>query len=90
MLEVHDKKRFRKDYKKLKSSGKDLKKLVTVINLLREAKGLPDKYNDHELIGNYVNHRECHIESDWLLIYQLTETHVVLVRTGSHSQVFDM
>ena len=32
-------------------------------------------------------HRECHIEPDWLLIYQKTEIEIILVRTGSHSSL---
>ena len=40
------------------------------------------------LIGDYADHRECHISPDWLLIYQTTGTELILVRTGSHSTLF--
>jgi mRNA interferase YafQ len=49
---------------------------------------LPERYRDHALAGNYIDHRECHISPDWLLIYQTTETELILVRTGSHSVLF--
>ncbi|MCC5789974.1 MAG: type II toxin-antitoxin system YafQ family toxin [Opitutales bacterium] len=49
---------------------------------------LAEKYRDHALIGNYQGCRECHVSPDWLLIYQTTETELILVRTGSHSVLF--
>ncbi|MFQ3226489.1 MAG: mRNA interferase YafQ [Lentimonas sp.] len=82
MLNIQDKRSFRKDYKKLRSSGRDLSKLAVVIDALAE------HYRDHLLIGDYADHRECHISPDWLLIYQATETDLILVRTGSHSALF--
>ncbi len=88
MLRIHDKRRFRKDYKKLKSSKKNLSKLAVVIDTLAAEEALPKHYRDHALIGNYVGCRECHIGPDWLLIYQATETKLLLMRTGSHSELF--
>jgi len=41
-----------------------------------------------KLIGNWVGRRECHIESDWLLIYKLEDEHIIFERTGSHSDLF--
>ena len=43
------------------------------------------------LSGNWVGHWECHIHSDWLLIYKLTDEVMVLtlVCTGTHSDLFD-
>ena len=88
MLSIRDKRSFRKDYRKLRSSGKDPSKLAFVINTLAAGKPLDEKYRDHALIGNYLGCRECHVSSDWLLIYQTTETELILVRTGSHSELF--
>jgi len=88
MLNLQDKRSFRKDYKKLKSSGKDLSKLASVIDALLASEPLAEHYRDHLLIGDYADHRECHISPDWLLIYQKTETELILVRTGSHSALF--
>ena len=88
MLAIVRKSRFKKDFKKLQSSGKDLQKLAEVIRKLANEEELPERNCDHALIGDYVNHRECHITPDWLLIYQTTETELLLVRTGSHSELF--
>ena len=88
MLNIRDKRSFRKDYKKLKSSGKDLSKLALVINTLAAKEELPERNLDHALTGNYLGNRECHVSPDWLLIYQTTEAELILVRTGSHSELF--
>jgi mRNA interferase YafQ len=88
MLELVRKSRFKKDFKKLVSSGKDLQKLAEVLQTLRDEEPLAERYRDHQLTGNYIGHRECHISPDWLLIYQTTETELILVRTGSQSELF--
>ncbi|MBU2444812.1 MAG: type II toxin-antitoxin system YafQ family toxin, partial [Bacteroidetes bacterium] len=41
-----------------------------------------------KLISKWKNHRDCHIEPDWILIYRLTEDSLILERTGSHSELF--
>ncbi len=63
---------FKKQYKKVGKQGKDLKKLKVVIDKLANKEVLDTKYRDHNLINDkyYKNCRECHIESDWLLVYQ--------------------
>lgn len=63
-------KKFKQDFKRLKKTGKYIKLLTDVVNLLLEEKTLPGKYKDHALVGNYKGFRECHIQPDWLLIYQ--------------------
>ena len=88
MLKIRDKSQFRKDYRKLRSSGKDLAKLAAVIDMLAAEMPLPEHYRDHRLVGNYADFRECHISPDWLLIYQKSDIELVLVRTGSHSELF--
>ncbi|MDR3171679.1 MAG: type II toxin-antitoxin system YafQ family toxin [Treponema sp.] len=64
--------------------------LDTVIQTLLEEKSLAQKYKDHPLWGNYIGFRECHILSDWLLIYTLDKDQLVLTasRTGTHSDLF--
>jgi mRNA interferase YafQ len=83
--------KFKKDLKKIRRQGKDVEKLNAVINLLALGEKLPPHYNDHSLTGNLTNHRECHIEPDWLLIYQIKSDVLVLhlVRTGSHSEILE-
>lgn len=88
MLQLVRKSQFKKDFKKLRSSGRDLGKFADTIRLLQDGESLPEAMNDHQLIGNYRGHRECHLSSDWLLIYKIENSCLVLVRTGSHSELF--
>ena len=82
--------RFQKDYKILVKRRFDVSKVHEVIEILASGNALPDKYHDHALSGNYQGVRECHIKSDWLLIYSISEETLVLelLRTGSHSDLF--
>ena len=79
---------FKKDYKKIKKQQKNLSKLTIVIEKLLNQQKLEPKYKDHSLSGKFMNHRDCHIEPDWILIYRLTEDKLILERTGSHSDLF--
>lgn len=90
MFEIFYKSSFKKDLKKIKKRGYDIEKLNVVINLLKTKQTLPSKYYDHELKGDYIGHRECHIAPDWLLIYKIDNHKLVLVlsRTGKHNDVF--
>ena len=88
MRTIVRKTRFKKDFKKLLSSGKNMEKLAETLRILQEGQQLPERYRDHALIGDHAGYRECHISPDWLLIYQTTETKLILVRTGSHSELF--
>ena len=73
-----------------KKQSKDIDKLFEIIEILANGNQLPTKYRDHELTGNYKDTRECHIEPDWLLIYEIRENILVLMlnRVGSHSELF--
>lgn len=81
---------MKKDAKLMQKRGKNMKKLVNVLDLLASGKTLPSKYKDHQLTGNFSDFRECHIELDWLLIYQIFENELILsaTATGSHSDLF--
>ncbi|MBR5914470.1 MAG: type II toxin-antitoxin system YafQ family toxin [Selenomonadaceae bacterium] len=81
---------FKKDLKLAEKQNKNLDKLYDVIEQLADGKSLDEKYRDHSLNGKYANARECHIEPDWLLIYEICENVLVLVlnRVGSHSDLF--
>jgi len=81
-------KRFKKDIKRIQKSGKDMIKLTQLIDKLVSGETLEPAYRDHALTGMYQDFRECHIEPDWLLIYQSMETELALVRTGSHFELF--
>ncbi len=83
---------FKKDYKLAIKRGCNPQLLTNVIELLVNEKELPQKYKDHALTNSkhYKNVRECHIEPDWLLIYQIIDEFLILrlLRTGTHSDLF--
>lgn len=89
MRVVSPTKRFDRDLKTAIKRKKDLTKLKKIINLLIKDGKLSSKYKPHPLIGSWVPSWDCHIEPDWILIYQVTKTYVYLFRTGSHSELFD-
>ncbi len=80
--------RFKKDYKKILKQGKDESKFEALIAKLINEETLEEKYKDHKLSGQFKNCKECHIGPDWLLIYESTENEIILIRTGSHSELF--
>ena len=80
--------RILKDIKLAQKRGLNLKKLKNVIDLLSSDKELPKRCKPHVLSGNYSNYWECHIEPDWLLIYEFIENDLRLLRTGTHSELF--
>ncbi len=81
---------FKKDFKRAMKRGLDEAKFSSILMILGEGTPIPEQYRDHSLSGRWVNHRELHIEPDWLLIYYREESVLVLtlVRTGSHSDLF--
>ena len=81
---------FKRDLKKAKKQNKNLDRLFEVVEKLANGEILEAKYRDHALTGNYKDSRECHIEPDWLLIYEIKNETLVLMlsRVGSHSELF--
>ena len=88
MLSIFRKKKFEKDVKLVKRRGKDLNKLKNVLNHLVKQNPLPLRFYDHILQGEFADCRECHIEPDWLLIYYINNDELILLRTGSHADLF--
>ena len=84
--------RMKKDVRLMKKRGKDISKLVHVLHLLASGNSLPQEYHDHALSGSLNDFRECHIEPDWLLMYQIYKDILILsaTATGSHSDLFGM
>lgn len=82
--------RMKKDAILMQKRGKDIGKLTNVLSLLASGNPLPNQYKDHALTGNLQDFRECHIESDWLLMYQIYENTLILsaTATGSHADLF--
>ena len=70
---------FKKDLKLAKKQGKDLDKLFNVIEILEKGEKLEKKYKDHSLSGEYKGTRECHIEPDWLLVYEIMNDVLILM-----------
>lgn len=81
---------FKRDYKLMQKRGYKIELLKEVITTLANGEPLPEKNRDHALTGNYKGCRECHIQPDWLLIYQIAENELILflTRTGTHSDLF--
>jgi mRNA interferase YafQ len=84
---------FRRDFKREKRSGKatDFGSLVSaVISALARDEALPGKNRDHELTGDWRDHRECHLKPDLLLICRKPDANTLqLVRMGSHNKLFN-
>ena len=85
---------FKKNLKKSIKQGKDITKLLDVVDVLANNKTLDKHYKNHKLVDDkyYKGCYECHIEPDWLLVYRYNhdELILVLVNTGSHAEVLNM
>jgi mRNA interferase YafQ len=83
--------KFQKDLKRIQKRGLNLASLTEILKKLVQGEKLPPKNKDHSLTGNFAGCRECHIKPNWLLIYEidLDSNFLYLVRTGSHSDLFD-
>lgn len=88
MLKIKNSKRFKKDLKKYRHHKSVAIELNKVLSILINEKSLQEKYCDHTLEGRWVNHRECHIKPDVLLIYMTRDKALFLERIGSHSELF--
>lgn len=84
---------FKKSFKKVLKQGKDESKFLEVVGILANGQVLDSKYRNHSLINDkiYKECYECHIEPDWLLIYQINDHELILLlfATGSHSELFN-
>jgi len=80
--------RFDRDLKRMVKRGKTLEKLAAIVRKLQADEALEERHRLHSLSGKWLRYMEYHIEPDWLLIHQLTETELRLVRTGSHTDLF--
>jgi mRNA interferase YafQ len=89
MRRIAQQKQFRNDVKQQKRRGKDVEELIAAIELLAEEGSLPAAYRPHKLSGEWRGVWECHVEPDWLLIYAVTDKESLLIRTGTHADLFD-
>lgn len=88
MLDVVMSSQFKQDLKLCRKRHLDMALLENVVDILMVPEKLPEKNKDHTLSGKYNRRRECHIQPDWLLIYRVTDTELMLDRTGTHSDLF--
>jgi len=88
MLTIYYTKQFLKELKLAGKRGKNLKKLETIMDMLVNEKVLERRYREHILVGQYQSRKECHIESDWLLIYKIENGCIIFERTGTHADLF--
>lgn len=90
MLDVVLSNQFRRDLKLAAKRGYDLDLLDEIVTKLANKETLPEKNRDHNLTGKYAGFRECHIQPDWLLVYRVDETEIILFlsRTGTHADLF--
>lgn len=90
MREVVQTAQFKKDLKRIARSGRHrVEELLEAVDTLSRDEQLPGRHHDHTLTGDLAIYRECHIRPDWLLMYKLSAGRLTLVRTGSHSELFD-
>ena len=90
MLKIVLSNRFRKDIKLAQKRGLNLDLLRSVVHTLARGEKLDMKYRDHDLTGDFIGFRECHVQPDWLLVYRIEqeELELFLFRTGTHSDLF--
>lgn len=88
MLTVTDSSAFRRDIKRLRKRGKEIEKLYAIVSLLVSGKPLPVRCHPHRLSGNWSPAWDCHIEPDWLLIYEIRGAELLLIGTGTHADLF--
>ncbi len=87
-LAVFYSKQFKKDYKRAQKRGKNMEKLKDALCILSAGRRLPAARKDHPLSGGYAGRRECHLESDWLLVYKIEKERIIFERTGTHGDLF--
>ncbi|MBQ6737019.1 MAG: type II toxin-antitoxin system YafQ family toxin [Synergistaceae bacterium] len=89
-LKIEPSKRFKRDVELARKRGYNIELLNDVVNMIAEGQKLPPRYRDHELKGDFSGLRECHVQSDWLLVYRIDndEVKLLLLRTGTHSDLF--
>ena len=88
--EVSTTKRFEKEAALCKKRGYDMSCLKAVVKMLSETGTLPKEYKPHKLKGDFKGTMECHVQPDWLLIYEKTDKIrlIRLLRTGTHADLY--
>ncbi len=88
MKQLSREKKFKSDLRRASLSNSQFQKFVHYLHLLMQNKELPPEAKDHSLKGEYKDTREFHLGGDMLVIYMVTEDEVILIRLGTHAQLF--
>ncbi|GHS96312.1 mRNA interferase YafQ [Synergistales bacterium] len=89
MLDIDYSTALKKDIKRVMIRGRDILKIFLPIAILLSGQPLPAVYRDHPLKGKWAGHRDFHVESDWVVIYRITDGVLRIERTGAHSELFN-
>lgn len=81
--------KYKKDLKRVFKRGWDIEKLGIILKLLQASEPLPTSARPHKLAGEWLGFWECHIAPDWLLIYDVNDSEVLLAATGTHADLFE-
>lgn len=88
MLKISFRTKFKKELSRQLERGKEEKKFLDIAKKLVHQEPIDKKHRNHKLVGNFKGRWECHIEPDWLIVYQITDYEIIFERTGSHSDLF--
>ena len=82
--------RFKKQFRLCMKRGFNMELINEAMRLLAANGSLPAKYRPHKLSGKLQGVWECHIEPDWLMIWEQSDTQLTLLflQTGTHSDLF--
>ncbi|MDN6630641.1 MAG: type II toxin-antitoxin system YafQ family toxin [Staphylococcus equorum] len=89
MYKVVTSSRFKKDYKLCQKRRLPIEQLDQVIVRLARGENLEERFKNHTLTGKYKGYEECHIQPDWLFVYEYRKDELFLYRTGTHSDLFN-
>jgi len=88
MLIVKTTSQFKTDFKRMIRTGNDPALFWSVVELLVSEEKIPNDYRDHDLQGEWAGVRDIHVEPDWLLFYKISAPYLILISTGTHSELF--
>lgn len=88
MLSIKATKKFESDYRRMVRLGSDPEMFWAVVEILASEEEIPKEFRDHELKGEWAGVRDIHVEADWLLLYKVSQPDLILIRTGTHSDIF--
>ncbi len=89
MYEIRYASRFRRDVKRCASRGLDMGLLREAVDILSHSGILPRRFKPHKLSGKFRGVMECHLRPDWLLVWQIRGNVLILLATGTHTDIFE-